>query len=353
MKRRISFIVMMSGIALVIPSGESHALFGIFKKETPAVNANAQVGAPKRLNIVKRGFRAFSKGFVPACNSQNGGRLDGFRRCLASYVSSGMSIDKRTSVLALDSQGIPLTGNVSRVRFQQEWFQRQWTLNKLSGALLAGLNQVQQDLATLEAQNNQGAKNQKQQQGFAAKQKLLEELEQDYTAQFTETWEQFQALEEEIKQTGGSDPFYTAPGETPCAPVPLPQAEDPVFTPSTSASSFYMSSDFSAAVNNFAVQNPSLVANFCHNFFSVGKDAGYEADYVRMSDVGPVNQRGVDAYQNTKLAMISAKCSENSLVGLWWRKIFSVCGLEVKSQQIQACSGWSDDNEVRDTQYNP
>ena len=80
--------------------------------------------------------------------------------------------------------------------------------------------------------------------------------------------------------------------------------------------------------------------NFCHNFFTIGKDAGYEVYYVRMGETGAPSPKTIAAYQNQKNATVASWCTESSQRGLLWRALFSLCDQEFTATPIEACSGF-------------
>ena len=137
----------------------------------------------------------------------------------------------------------------------------------------------------------------------------------------------------------------------PMMPVPMPVASDAQFSPSKMITgAVVMSSSFAAALNQFATKNPNVLQNFCNNFLAVGDEAGYEYYYVVMGETDEVTQANKTAYQNAKQSIIASKCSQNSMIGLVWRKLYSLCELGQTSETITACSGFDDGSETMDSE---
>ena len=325
-------------------------LFGWFRKsDQPAAGQTKE--HTRRKGKIMRGFRYLKQRMSTSCDSTNAGRIDGFRRCLTSSLGKGMDIDKRSSVLALDKTGKPLSKSINRVRFKQEWFRRQMVLSNLSQSLLSAMLTQQQAIAEAQAEQKEaeesGDSGDTKSDGMDEKMKIMDEILESYENQLTDVWVQYGALQKQM----GQDPEYTGQNdETPMSPVPMPDAANSLFSPSKTETGPVMSSAFAASMDQFAQKNPNVMHNFCYNFFAVGPEAGYEADYVRMADVGDIKTSDVEKYQDAKMSIIAIKCSQNSMIGLFWRKLYDLCPMGAENQTIDACSGF-DDSETATTLY--
>ncbi len=346
----------------------------------------------QRQGILSRGARYIKQRVTFFCDSTNAGKIDGFRRCLESFLGSGVFIDKTSTVLAMDSSGKPISATVNRTEYKQDWFRRWYLLNMETEGLLNALLKTEQtlteaeqafqqaggDLDTLriEIQNQEQELNSLWEQAATSPKALsglqnpivlpstgnpkLDVLQQKVVAidsvlvnlqnQLNTAWQSFYALNQEIAQASGQSPQFTdTGGSTPLTEVPLPDALNPVFTVTRNIpNSPLLDAKFAASLEQFATKNLNVMKNFCNNFFNTRIDSsnaasggGYEADYVRLSDTGSITPAMVQQYQTNKLAKISMQCSEASMIGLTWRKLYSLCGLEDQGSGIQACSDFS------------
>ncbi len=350
---------------------ESHAVwpFGKNKQQTSASGQSQAATAQK--GKFSRFFRSVSSSFIPACISSNAGRLDGFRNCLRSFLSStGMNMDMLSSVLALDVKGQPIVKTIQRATFNQEWFRRQLTLAQSSQKILTALSAAQEEEAVLTKELETAGVDTSSPQSIADWFKSAKEREkirelglrkklamigrrtEKFHAELTDVWFQYGQLQGEMGQV----PTYTdaqdkAGASPPLMSIPVPDATDAVFVQnSTVSSSVLMSSDFEAALTQFGEKNPAVMTNFCHNFFAIGPTAGWEEDYARMGDKGKLNQRDIDGYQGSKNSIIAIRCSDASIDGLIWRKLYSICNIGESAQTLASCSGFSS-NEVTDTLF--
>jgi hypothetical protein len=351
MKIRILAVVSLAFFSQMFFADCAHAIWHPFKKKQQSSASGQMVDATAQKGKIARGWRSFKYNFTSKCDSSKAGRIDGFRRCLRSSLSStGMDIDKLSSVLALDKNGNPLNQTIQRTIFKQEWFRRQLVFAQLSGKILNNLNQAHSDLAVIqgeiETEKTSPSKKERQNKAHLDKEQLYQKKLDSYNHQLADVWHQYGLLQVEMGQT----PTYsddTEQAEVPFMPIPMPDATDAVFSPTGPVQGALMSSAFSAALDGFRDSNPNVMDNFCNNFFTLG---GYEEDYIRMGDKGNVTQRGKEAYQKAKNSIIAIQCSEPFMTGLIWRKLYSLCRIGQTAQTIAACSGFSS-NEVADSLY--
>ena len=328
-----------------LSSTSAEAFFSNPFKSKSAPASGQVVEHTDRKGKIARGFRAFTQAITTACDSQKAGTQDGFFRCLQSAMGSS-SVYLRSSVLALDSNGNPLMKSVNRNRFKINWFRQQLTFSMISEGLLNSLSTVHEQLTEVETElQNPGQMSESKQRGLQEKEEMLKELLQDYTQALDDMWTQYSNLQQEMNIS----PTYTPGNTVPYTAIPVPQATDSQFTTSTSQTGPLMSSAFEAFLNKFALSNPSVMTNFCHNFLAIGKQSGYEANYVRLSDKGNISAKDITSYQNSKYSVIAGRCSENSMRGVLWRKLTSLCPMEMKAEVLEACSGFSS-AEVTDSQ---
>jgi hypothetical protein len=362
-------IKVLVGVILTICNvsyvNESHAVwpFGKNKQQTSASGQSQAATAQK--GKISRFFRSVSSSFIPACISSNAGRLDGFRNCLRSFLSStGMNMDMLSSVLALDVKGQPIVKTIQRATFKQEWFRRQLTLAQSSQKILTALSAALEEEAVLTKELETAGVDTSSPQSIADLFKSAKEREKitelglrkklamigrradKFHAELADVWVQYGQLQSEMGQV----PTYTDGASPPPMSIPVPDATDAVFVKNSPVTSVLMSSDFEAALTQFGEKNPAVMTNFCHNFFAIGPTAGWEEDYARMGDKGKLNQRDIDGYQGSKNSIIAIRCSDASIDGLIWRKLYSLCPIGESAQTLASCSGFSS-NEVTDTLF--
>jgi archaellum component FlaC len=393
MKTKV-FAISLTAVIGLTGSYNAEALWHPFKKKSgdPATHT-------ERKGIFTRATRYARQRFAAACDSTNAGKIDGFRRCLASSLGSSISPDKASSVLALDSNGKPLFKTISRTEYRQGWFRRWNLLSRESAALLSGLNDINTNLKAAEnafqeaggdlgslqdalenqqnnlfelwddALNSQSPsstlpteplpKNENSKlDALQEKVATIYALYSNMQYELNTVWESFYSLSAEIaKVMGGSPQFVdTRPkdangnpeGSPPLTTIPSPNPLDPIFAITRNIpNSPLMNASFAASLEEFARKNENVMENFCNNFFNTTIDpnatsgGGYEADYVRLADTGDISPAMIEAYQTNKLANISMKCSEASMTGLVWRKLYSLCNLETQGSGIPACDNFS------------
>lgn len=352
-------------------------------------SSNSSATSTARESIVSRGLRYLHQRGTFACDSSTAGKIDGFRRCLASSLGSTVSMDKRSSVLALDSTGKPVSATINRTEYRQDWFRRWYLLNMESINLLRQLSTIEGEITTAEqafeaAGGNLESLERALQQQEATLKTLWEDVANGSSAgsepsslpstgntkldamqdniaaldsmksnimyQLSDSWESFYGLNEEIAKATGTSPQYTSSGNDNAllTAIPSPDALNPVFMITRNIpNSPLMSASFSASLDQFAKKNPNVIANFCNNFFNVsvatdGSGGGYEANYVRLGDTGSISPAMIQRYQTNKLANISMRCSQASMTGLLWRKLYSLCPMEYQGKGILACSDFTD-----------
>jgi hypothetical protein len=328
-----------------LSSTSAEAFFSNPFKSKSAPASGQVMAHTERKGKIARGFRAFTQAITTACDSQKAGTQDGFFRCLQKAAGSN-SIYLRSSILALDSNGNPIMKSVTRNRFKIDWFRQQLTLSMLTDGIWNGLSSTEKQIAEIESElQNSGQLSQSKQRGLQTKKEMLEEVLKDFTEALEDAWTQYASLQELMNLS----PAYTPGSTVPYAPVPVPQATDSQFTTSASQTGPLMSSAFEAFLNKFALSNPSVMTNFCHNFLAIGKESGYEANYVRLADKGDISLKDVTSYQNSKYSIIAGRCSENSMRGILWRKLTALCPMEMKAEVLEACSGFTS-AEVTDSQ---
>ena len=204
MKTKVLSRVLLMGLVLTATQG--HAIWNPFKKkEQPA--SERKVQHTSRKGKFTRGFRAVGRGLTPVCASKQGGKLDGFRRCLKNSLGTSQDMDKRSNVLAHDSTGKPVTKIINRINFRQDWFRRQMVLSKLTKSLLIAMGKINEELIELESQQAElkdelegSSPDNAQLEAMNEKEQMVSDALNTYVDQFGSLWLQYGKLQIEMGQ---------------------------------------------------------------------------------------------------------------------------------------------------------
>jgi len=359
MKIKMLAVVLFVISSCLVGIGSAHArsLLHPFRKDVSQGSASDQmIAATDRKGKFTRTFRAVKRKLIPTCYSAEAGLSDRFRGCVRNRLSAtGIDMDKPSNVLAMDSSGKkPITKTYSRYVFNQNWYRRQLFLHQLSEQIVESLNKIdgyikslQSQIAQTNADKEVGAAEEKrkyQLDGEEARLALSNKRADSYHNQLVDAWYQYGLLQKEMGRTPDYSDRTVPP---PFREVPMPDPiNDPIFSKFTSVTGSLLNSKVVEALKQFEQNNPGVIDQMCKQRYA----DGWEANYVRMADTGPVIQADVQKYQKTKNAMMAIKCTALDMEGLWERAIFSLCPFGQTGEVIPACSGFSS-NEIADTQY--
>lgn len=155
-------------------------------------------------------------------------------------------------------------------------------------------------------------------------------------------------VEEEDKDDARADYIPSA--------VPLPDATDPKFTTRDKSPQKrpMLSREAHNAFSDFARKNPAAMDEFCTNFFTLGsKNSNGEyvvnEDYARPGEKGEVTAENIRDYTKNKLHQMARTCSMPTTAGVIARRLYDACPA-ADALSIEACSGFSEDEEVADSE---